>query len=150
MRRRTFAIGIVLGTLILSTAVPAHAAGVRLRQYRGHTSQGGRIWFDVGRNDQGRFVKRLSLEGTLTCEDATTHDWAGGWRVGPTRIPITDGAFSFDEVAQYTAAHFEGTIRTQDGEGTVSLAIPTFTADEQAQVCTTGDLTWEVEYVRTI
>jgi hypothetical protein len=29
MRRRTFAIGIVLGTLILSTAVPAHAAGPR-------------------------------------------------------------------------------------------------------------------------
>ena len=32
----------------------------------------------------------------------------------------------------------------------MSLAIPTFTADEQAQLCTTGDLTWEVEYVRTI
>jgi hypothetical protein len=147
MRTRTFAIGIVLGTLILGTAVPAQAADQRLRLYRGHTSQGGRIWFGVARTDEGRFVKHLSLEGTLTCEDATTRDWAGGWRA---RVPITDGsAFSYDEVAQYTATHFEGRLRTLSGEGTVSLAIPVLTADEQAQLCTTGDLTWEVEYYRT-
>jgi hypothetical protein len=147
MRRRSaLTIAVIVGTIILASTVPAHAH-VKLREYRGHASQRGRIWFSVARTEEGRFVKRLSLEGTLTCEDATTRDWAGGWRA--RRVPITDGVFSFDDVAQYTAAHFEGTLRTLSGEGTVSLAIPVLTPDEQAQLCTTGDLTWEVEYVRT-
>ena len=151
MRRRSaFAIGIIVCTLILSTAAPANAAGVRLRVYQGNTSQGGRIWFLVGRDDEGRFLKSVSLEATLTCEDATTRDWAGGWRFGPQHVRITDGGFSDDEVGPFVAAHFDGTLGRLSGEGTASLVIPTLTVDEQAQLCTTGDLTWEVEYVRTI
>jgi hypothetical protein len=149
-RRSTLVIAVIVSTLILSAAAPAQAAGVRLRVYQGNTSQRGRIWFLVGRDDEGRFVKSVSLEGTLTCEDATTRDWAGGWRFGPQHVRITDGAFSDDEVGPFVAAHFEGRLGTLSGEGTASLVIPTLTADEQAQLCTTGDLTWEVEFRRII
>ena len=30
------------------------------------------------------------------------------------------------------------------------MVVPSLTTDEQAQLCTTGDVTWEAEYVRTI
>jgi hypothetical protein len=34
--------------------------------------------------------------------------------------------------------------------GTLSWAFPAFTPDEQVQLCTTGDLTWEVNFRRII
>ena len=67
-----------------------------------------------------------------------------------TQVPITDGAFSYDDVNSYQAVHVAGEIGFMDGEGTVSFTLPALTADEQAQVCTTGDLTWEVDFIRTI
>jgi hypothetical protein len=48
------------------------------------------------------------------------------------------------------ASHFDGLLGPLRGEGTVSIAVPALTVDEQAQLCTTGDLTWEVEFVRFI
>ncbi len=151
MRRRSaLAIGILIGTLILTTAVPAHAA-TRVRVYQGETSQGQRITFRVAKTEAGRSVVLMFLGVTLTCEDATTQEWGFGWDFGNTRsVPITEGAFSYDQADQFMAAHFDGRLGPLRGEGTVSIAVPALTVDEQAQLCTTGDLTWEVEFVRTI
>ena len=152
MRRRSvlLAIGILIGTLILTTTVPAHAAN-RVRLYKGETSQGQRIAFRVAKTDAGRSVALMFLSVTLTCEDATTQEWGFGWDFGNTgSVPITDGAFSYDQVDQFMAAHFEGMLGPLRGEGTVSIAVPALSTDEQAMLCTTGDLTWEVEFVRYI
>ena len=65
-------------------------------------------------------------------------------------MPITDGAFSFESVDSTLAIHLEGRLGWLRGEGTLSLATAALTVDEQAQLCTTGDLTWEAEFVRTI
>ena len=152
MRRRS-ALGIaaLACLLVLAMAAPAHAVP-RLRLYRGETSQGGRIKFVVARTDAGRFVQEIDIRFTLTCEDATTQEWASGWFFGPPRfgVPITDGAFIYDDVNTFMAAHFAGQLGALSGEGTASIAVPSLTTDEQAQLCTTGDLTWTVDFVRRL
>jgi hypothetical protein len=148
-RHRSFATAILVSVLVVANAAPAHAT-TRLRVYRGPTSQDQTIAFRVVRNDNGRFIKELRMQFTLTCEDATTQDWGVGYYFGGRGIPITDGVFSFDDVNPFNALHLSGQLGWLHGEGTFSMAAPSLTADEQAQLCTTGDLTWEVEYVRTI
>ena len=82
MRRRSaFAIGIVVGTLILSTAAPASAA-VRLRKYKGTTSQALNISVLVAKTDTGRVIKKMSFGVTLTCDDQTTQGWGLGYAFG--------------------------------------------------------------------
>jgi hypothetical protein len=152
MRRRS-AIGIVVlvGLLLLAVAAPAHAAP-RLRLYRGETSQGERIRFVVGKTDSGRFVRDLNVRHiTLTCEDQTTVELGFGYGFGGPSVPITEGAFSFDDVFWDTAFHVAGDLGPLKGQGTLSLALAQITPDEQAaQLCTSGELTWTVEFVRTL
>ena len=69
---------------------------------------------------------------------------------GRRSVPITDGAFTFDENLGNTAYHLAGTIGRLQGQGTLSVVWADLTDDEQAQICTTGDLTWTVEFVRRI
>jgi hypothetical protein len=66
------------------------------------------------------------------------------------RTPIIDQAFSIDEVYQTSSLHLAGQMGSLQGQGTLTLSFPFFTPDEQAQVCTTGDLTWTVEFVRRL
>ena len=149
MRRRTaFAIAMTVGILILSTAVPANAA-VRLRQYKGQTSQAHIISFFVAKTDAGRLIREMWFNLDYTCEDQTTQRSGWGFGLGNT-VPITDGAFSFDEVDQGLALHVAGDLGRLQGQGTLTLSFPAFTPDEQVQLCTTGDLTWEVEFRRVI
>lgn len=149
---RAFAIAILASVLVLATAVPAGAAS-RIRVYRGETSQEHGIKFQVARTDAGRryllevFVRNL----TATCEDGTTQSFGAGWGFGGPYVRIDEGgSFSFEDVGSYGAFRLGGRIGPLIGEGTLSYTFPVLTDDEQAQVCTTGDLTWTVEYVRTI
>ena len=138
--------------LILSAAVPAQAAPRHLRLYKGETSQGDSIRFVVARTNAGRFVQKVNVGHiTLTCEDDTTLELGFGYGFARTMVPITDGAFSFDDVFWDTAFHVAGELGRLQGQGTLSRAQALITPDEQAtQLCTSGELTWEVELVRTI
>jgi hypothetical protein len=60
------------------------------------------------------------------------------------------GTFSFEDVGSYDAFRLEGRLGSSSGEGMLSYTFLALTDEEQAQVSTTGDLTWTVEYVRTI
>ena len=120
---------------------------MRLRQYKGQTSQAHNISFFVARTDAGRFIKEIEFNVDLTCDDQTTQRVGVGYGL---QVPITDGAFSIDEVDQGSALHVAGDLGRLQGQWTLSWAFPAFTDDEQVQLCTTGDLTWEVEFRRTI
>jgi hypothetical protein len=147
--RRYRALGVgLLCVLILEAAVPAHAAP-RDRLYRGLTSQEERIRFIVAKHDAGRFVRSMDVRPVLTCEDQTTEEFGFGIGFGG-QVPITDRAFSFDQLLGNMAIHLAGELGRLQGQGTLRFTMAALTADEQAQLCTTGDLTWEVEFVRTI
>ena len=150
-KRPVLGIAVLACLVVLATAVPAHAAP-RIRLYRGETSQGERIRFTVAKTDAGRFVRDVNVSFiTLTCPDQTTLELGFGYGFGRTMVPITDKAFSFDDVFWETAFHVAGELGSLQGQGTMSRAQAVITADEQAaQLCTSGDLTWAVEFVRTL
>ena len=150
MRRyAAFATAILVSVLVLATAIPAHAAP-RVRVFRGTTSQGETIRLFTAKTDAGRFLRGFDVGVTLTCEDQTTIGMGFGYGFGGGTVPIVDGAFSFDDVFPFQAVHLTGQFGGGHAAGTLSTAFPALTADEHAQVCTTGDLTWEADYVRTI
>ena len=150
-RRAALGIALIACLLVLAMAVPAQAAP-RLRLYRGETSQGERIKIIVARTDAGRFVRTVDVSLiTLTCEDQTTIEFGFGFGFGRTMVPITDRAFSFDDVFWESAFHIAGELGALQGQGTLSKAQAVITPDEQAaQLCSSGDLTWTVEFVRTL
>jgi hypothetical protein len=148
---RAFAITI-LSVVVLTGALPASAAS-RIRVYRGETSQEHVIKFQVARTDAGRrYLRQMDARNlSLTCEDGTTQSFGFGYGFGGPYVRIAEGGtFSFEDVGSYGAFRLEGRLGSLNGEGTFSYTSPALTEDEQAQVCTTGDLTWTVEYVRTI
>ena len=150
MRNRlSLGMALLVALVILASAAPADAAP-RLRLYRGETSQGERIRFVVAKTDAGRFVSELDSGVSLTCEDQTTEDFGFGIGFGRRSAPITDGAFSFDEAFGNIAFHITGELGILHGEGTLSVVEADLTETEQAQLCTSGDLTWTVEFVRRL
>jgi hypothetical protein len=151
--RRHPAIGIVVLIAILSVsmAIPAAAAS-KTRVYKGETSQMKPFSVRVLKADDGqRYFKGFTVGIVLTCEDASTQEWGMGWFWGGKQNQLTDGVFvDMDEVWGSEALHIHGRIGHYRGSGTFRFTVAELTADEQAQVCTTGDLTWQVEYERTL
>ena len=153
--RRHPAIGIVVLVAILSVsmATPA-AAAPRTRVYVGETSQGKFFAVNVRKAYDGqRYFKGFTVGLVLTCEDASTLEFGLGVSPGGMRIQLTDGVFvDFDQVFGFPgsgAIHIHGRIGHHRGSGTFRFTVAELTADEQAQTCTTGDLTWQVEYDHT-
>jgi len=142
MGGRRLGLGLLVCALVLSLAVPSQAAR-QLRRYKGKTSQDHNISFFVKKTDSGRFVNILVVRLTLTCDDLTTQEWVTSFGLGKT-APITDGAVAYDQV-DYWAVHLAGHLGPRHGEGTLSMATTAFDAEEHAQLCTTGEMTWEVD-----
>jgi len=147
--RLPLGMALLVALVILTSAAPASAAP-RLRLYRGETSQGERIRFVVARTDAGRSVSEMDSGVSLTCEDQTTDELGFGIGFGRRSVPITDGEFSFDEAFGNIAFHLAGELGSLHGEGTLSVVEADLTEEEQAQLCTSGDLTWTVEFVRRL
>jgi hypothetical protein len=148
MRNRLpLGMALLVALVILASAAPAYAVP-RFRLYKGETSQGERIKFVVAKTDAGRFVSQFDLSGTLTCDDQSTTVWGIDFFLGRREVPITDRAFSYDANFGDLAVHVAGDLGSLQGEGTASMISATLTEDEQAQLCSTGDLTWSVEFVR--
>jgi hypothetical protein len=84
---------------------------------------------------------------SLTCEDQTTEGFGFGIDFGRTQVPITERVFSFDQVLGNMALHLAGDLGWLQGQGTLSVVEADLSDDEQAQLCTTGDVTWTVEFV---
>jgi hypothetical protein len=134
---------------ILQTFVASAASAEPIRRfYKGDTSQGHRITMRtaVMANGQVRFAELdLTFEGT--CEDSTSFRFGYGVQWGGRSGPVlTDGVgVDIDERLGEWALHIHGQIGRRHGAGTVQLIYATLTEDEQAQLCTTGEITWDVD-----
>jgi hypothetical protein len=135
--------------LVLAVAPAAVAAPIR-RVYVGETSQDDRIAFKTARYADGRvLLTRFKVAMTLTCEDATTMSWVMGIHFGSSGPVLADGVtVAVDEADQSQALHVLGEIRRRTGAGTLRFTVPALTDAEQAQLCTTGDVAWDVQRVR--
>jgi hypothetical protein len=154
-RLSALAIALVAATVLLATAIPAVSA-TRVRVYKGETSQAKPISLSILKTEAGqRFLRSFFVELTLTCEDATTLDFGMGILWGGHGPKLQDGVtLSYDQPAgtwypSSEAIHLHGRIGQNRGSGTLKITDALLTADEQAQTCTTGDLTWTVAFDHT-
>jgi hypothetical protein len=148
MRRLATSISTVLiaGSLLLSVASPASAAAPVRRDYRGETTQGERIVLRTAEYPNGRVrLRSFEISTVLTCDDGTTHPMGWGWFYG-TDGPVLAGGTVVEVIERdlQLAIHINGEVRRRQGSGTLKVTLGALTDDEQPQLCTTGDLTWEV------
>ena len=134
------------GLMVLFVLVPAAASAgdkdKHSRYYRGETSQGEPVIAKTHVEDATRLGQITFSSVTINCEDGTQLQGSMGisWA-----LPMSAGRFDFDDVFSWGARHLHGRLGVYGGSGTFSFTWPALTADEQAQLCTTGELTWQVE-----
>ena len=92
-------------------------------------------------------LRELSVGGTLSCEDGTENGIGIGIGWSPGAAPVlTDQRLDVVETGFISfALMVNGRLGSHRGSGTLTLLFPGLTADEQAQLCTTGELTWTLE-----
>jgi hypothetical protein len=120
----------------------------KLRIYRGTLGDTGRkIFFHiVKRVDRPVALREIEFGVEMTCDvDGSIQQWGVGFGWGG-RIPsMPSHTLGLDMVDFHAALHVHGKIQAVHGEGTLSFAIPEFTADATVQTCASGDLTWTVD-----
>ena len=121
---------------------------MRLRAYRGQTSAGTKIAFVIRIADDGRMsMKELHLQVEMTCDDATTLDYGSVWWFGGVGPRLDGRRLTYDAVYGPEATHITGVFRATTADGTFKTIQAWLTDDEQAQLCSTGDLTWTANKV---
>jgi hypothetical protein len=85
---------------------------------------------------------------TATCEDASTHR-ISITHFGRTRLD-EDGSFEIEnqEALQSVLYRAVGTVRFRRASGTFEFRFANLNQKGDAQLCTTGDLSWSAERVR--
>jgi hypothetical protein len=141
VRRRLVLVPVLVFVLSLiggSTAIAATKSHV----YHGRTSQGLKIQFGLVRNQHGTlFMRAVGMGITMTCEDASVDHWGLGIFSFPgERLHGQD--LTYDSVDPMFGIHVAGTFKKDTASGTLKTNLAELDANEQAQLCTTGDLTW--------
>ena len=149
MRRALFT---AIVALVVSTgALPVTAVAVRdtpeVRYYEGPTSEGGQLHIEVTVSGDGvAWLSLLLIDGPYKCADGTEGDVETGlgWLRRGSPV-IADRHLDLSENWGVIAVMGAGRIGAHSGSGTLTFLLPALTANEQAQVCTMGELTWTVE-----
>jgi hypothetical protein len=137
--------------LSVALAIPASAS--RSITYGGHTSASSpnRFRLEVVKKDNGRrFLRGADIEYTATCEDASTSQGGFGFTVfggggGDLRIGANGELSTEQDLGDFFLA-IDGVIGFRHAEGTMVFSQADLTDDHQdAQLCTTGELTWTAE-----
>jgi hypothetical protein len=141
VRRRLVIVTLLVLVLSLAVAGVASAA-VKQHVYRGRTSQGLRIQFGLVRNKHGNLLMQVMSMGiSMTCEDAHVEEWGMGLFTFPGER-LHGQALTYDSVDPLMGIHVTGTFKKDSASGTLKTNLAELDANEQAQLCTTGDLTW--------
>jgi hypothetical protein len=128
---------------VITSGAKAAAGTSHLRKYRGRTSQSYPMNVTTAKVDSTIELRSLKTGMSLECEDGTGSGWIAGWWFDPG-LTLSPARLDYDEVGPQGAMHVHGRLGTHVGSGTASNASAALTADEQAQFCTTGELTWRM------
>ena len=145
--RRSAALVIALVVVLMVCTPPASSAGsVEARRYHGKTSQGLRANFRLVQGSRGLGLRSFGFDFTLRCEDGSRLGYGIGWTFGRAH-PLDGRSLTFDDVFYDSAIHVTGRFGPGLASGTVRFTVAALTEDEEAQICTTGDLTWAARRV---
>ena len=82
----------------------------------------------------------------MTCEDGTLQTWFVGMSWAKTTADVAVARAGPGPPWTLTQSlHVHGKVQAIHGSGTLRFTIAALTVDEQAQLCTSGDLTWTVD-----
>lgn len=146
MKRATLLVLMCLVFSVIVVSVNASAGAGKGRLYEGTLSNGSPFALKlVVREDRPPGIEELDFGADLTCDDGTVQSWfvGWGWLGGHPRMP--SHALDLDLADPSSALHVHGKVQAVHGSGTLEFTIAALTMDEQAQLCTTGELTWTVE-----
>jgi hypothetical protein len=136
--------------IVVSVALSLPASAGQIIEYKGETSAPSynRVVAYVLKKDSGRrFLRYIAIRSTITCEDASTTRLSAVIGVG--RLG-KDGSFAEEFKRSEFFARVEGAIGFRHGSGTWLFNRARLTEDgTDAQLCTTGELTWTVERTKT-
>lgn len=143
--RRLAVLTLVIISLVLMSSV---ASAARFRAYRGRTSADTSIGFGIRISDAGRMsLKRLHFEADLMCDDDSTLGFGSSWWFGGAGRRLDGRRLTLDEYGGSDALHITGVFRGSSADGTFRETQAWLTETEEAQLCTTGDLTWTAHRV---
>jgi hypothetical protein len=133
----------VLGTtLLLAAATPASAGGQgKLLYWAGHTSQSQQIDFGLVRSHHGQRFIGFDVGIQLTCDDSSVQDWIMGSRLYPGQKLVAKQLDYYENYGDMAIA-ITGDFSRDRATGTIRVTVAELTSDEQAQLCSSGDLTW--------
>jgi hypothetical protein len=131
----------IVAVAVVAIAAPASARGTR---YRGETSAGGPIGFRLFRSDDTLFLKGFMYQAELECEDGSSFEIWSQWVFGGG-FPLEGRRLAFHDGFGAEVIHIEGRFKARTAEGTFRNVQAWLTEDEQAQLCTTGELTWTAD-----
>lgn len=144
MRGRLTIAGLALALILVANT--AQAAVPRI--YQGRTSQGRRLSIDLVKRSDGRLGLR-SLEvrrATLTCSiDGSQQEWGFGFGFIGSPLYLDGRSLTLDDSDSSTVVHIDGTFGALHAAGGLRFSTASLTADEEPQLCTTGDLTWTAD-----
>ena len=139
--------GLVLGGALAVLAAAPAASGASAAPdslattWNGITAQGYPITFTVGRGTGVRLAHPLEFTADVPCEDGQLIIASFGFF--GFDVPFEGDAFALDMVDLFTGFHWHGSLRHGAGHGTLAMNIPALTVDEHAQLCASGDVSWQ-------
>jgi hypothetical protein len=131
-----------------ATTALARAENRSIRHYHGRTSQGLPMAARTRRADAGIALLGLTLGFELACDDGT--EFEGGSRPSAyfeATVVLPPGRLDLDSPPGLFPAesfHVHGELDAHSGSGTLTMIWPIITEDLQAQLCKSGEQTWEL------
>lgn len=92
-------------------------------------------------------MKELHLKVEMVCEDASTIEYGSGSWFGGVGPRFEGRRLTYDSVFGAEALHITGVFRAQTADGAYKNTQASLTDTEQAQLRTTGELTWTANRV---
>lgn len=144
MKRATL---LILMCLVFSVvSVSASAGEGKRRVYEGTLSSGLPMSVTlVIRDGKPPVLREFDFGADMACDDGSVQSWfvSYGWGGGSPSLPAHQLDVDLGDTS--TAVHLHGKVQAVHGSGTFEFTIAALTTDEQAQLCTTGELTWTVD-----
>ncbi|HSL10140.1 MAG TPA: hypothetical protein VLA82_02345 [Actinomycetota bacterium] len=130
--------------LIVTAMLAGPASAKILRIYRGETSEGRRVSAQiVSKHGDLRMREIVFHHVDLACEDGTAQAWGLGFGFGGWPLSA-DRRFDFESVDPMSAVRIDGRFWPGHARGDFSFTVPALDENEQAILCTSGDLTWDL------
>ncbi|MGZ5307193.1 MAG: hypothetical protein ACXWEG_10710 [Actinomycetota bacterium] len=142
--RRAIVVLVVIATAAIVVSANASAGAGRQRVYEGTMGNGDQSikLVLVLRADKAPALEELDFDADMTCDDGTSQRWAVGMGWAGRLPTLPSHTLDLDLVDPSSGLHIHGKVQAVHGEGTFEYKIPGLTADEQPQLCTTGELPW--------